>query len=65
LLGSELAGLVGVCEEGGAVIPGGVVLGGFGYASVGWGVGLGAWVVGWRACVAGNGFQALHWNLLS
>jgi hypothetical protein len=63
LLGSALDGLVEVCEEGG-IVSGDVDLCGFGSASAGWGLGMVLWDVGRRACAAGDGFQALHWNML-
>ena len=65
MLGSTLVGLVGVYEEGGAGVSRDVDLGGFGSASDGWEMGVGSWVGRWRACVAGDGFQALHWIMLS
>ncbi len=65
LLGSALVGSVGVYGEGEAGVSGDADLGGLGYASVGWGTDMGAWVVSWRACAARDGFQALHWKMLS
>ena len=60
MLGSALVGLVGVYVERGAGVSGDVDLGGFGSASVGWGMGGGSLVERWRACATGDGFQALR-----
>ena len=57
LLGSALVGSVGVYGEGRARVSGDADLGGLGYASVGSGTDVGAWVVGWRARAARDGFQ--------
>ncbi len=51
--------------RGGAGVSGDADLGGLGYALVGWVSDVGAWVVGWKARAASDGFHALHWNMFS
>ena len=62
VVSSGLFGDLGMCGGGGLL---GCECREFGYVSVVWGLGMVVPVVGLRACVAGYGFQALHWNMLS
>jgi hypothetical protein len=64
LLGSALV-ILWTCVRRGAGVSGDIDVGGLGSASVGWGLGMVLWDVERRACAAKNGFQALHYNMLS
>ena len=65
LLGSSPVGCLGMCECGGAEVSMDVNVRELGSASVVWRVGMAVTVMGLRAWAAGDGFQALHWNVLS
>ena len=56
---------LGMCEWERDEVSRGVNVGEFGSASGVWGLGMVVPVVGLRAWLAGDGFQALHWNMLN
>ena len=53
------------CEWGDFVVSIRGVLGGIGFVSVSIGPGVSSEVVVLRTCADGDGFHALHWNILS
>ena len=65
LLRLVLAGFFGACEWRGFGVSMGKGLGGFGYVSGIWGLGVVLGVLGLRTWAVGDGFHGLHWNMLS
>ena len=65
MLRLSLAGFWGSYEWRGFGVSIGMGLGGFGFVSGIWGLGMVLVVVRLRTWAVGDGFQALHWNMLS